>query len=275
MYKILRLSFVFIFVFVCSVFYWRTMIATAFQSNDNNIRYRIVAVGNLPESHDKSLVLRKGQTVSTALVFNIEINLDSNISFGMCIFQIIEEVYDDSGQILLLPRRPLIDCLYEVCKEQERIKLNISAMEMVDRNQYDSILFSIPPRYRTLEERQPYSRPFGRSDDVKKRIEKVEKYKKELLRTREQIFVSPTMSAELVFSIKSKDYKSEDGKITITESVSGDKSLFFGYTREGVFFRELSTPGDRTLVIKGEYEVDFVVRKDILFSSHFPGHWGW
>jgi len=53
----------------------------------------------------------------------------SKILFGGGSSQIINNIYDDTGQFLLLPSNQFIYCLYKISDEQDKIKINISAME--------------------------------------------------------------------------------------------------------------------------------------------------
>ena len=209
---------------------------------------RIVAVGDLPEDYDPSLVLRKGRTIR--IVF--ECNINSKTLFGGASSRIINNIYDDTGQILLLPNNQFIFCLYRISDEQNKIKINISAMEMIlyPEPDSDSIMFFNPPRFRTAVERASPPIPPFLPGAKQKNMEMRQRSIEVISQVRDQIFVSPTMSAELVFDVESDDLASESGKITLGENASGD----------------------RTIDVKMGYQVDLQVHKDILFSGPFIGH---
>ena len=214
---------------------------------------RIIAVGDLPEGYDPSLVLREGRTIRVAFDSNIN-NINSEIPFGAVFLPLVNDIYDDSGQFRLLAKLPNIACLYEVSVEQDKIKINISVMEMIlYPDVYSiSILFSDPPRYRTAEERAPIQFPPFLPGARQKNMDMRQRSRETISQMRDQIFISPTISAELVFGIESEDHMSEYEKITFGENASGD----------------------RTIIIRRGYQFDLQVRKDILFSGPFIGeHW--
>jgi hypothetical protein len=233
MNRIIKICVVLIVLFVCSA----------------EVCARIVAIGDLPKDHDPSLVLRKGRTIKIALPSNI----NSETPFGGDSFRIEENVYDDSGQFLLLPSNPYIYCLYRISAEQDKFKITITAMEMIlFPDGSTSILFSDPPRYKTGEERFRSPPPhLWRSGDKQKYMDIKQKLREEYSRTREHVFLSPTMRVELILSIESEDHTPERGKIIFGENASGD----------------------RTVAIEWGYEVDLQVKKDILFSAPFIGQW--
>ena len=199
-------------------------------------RRRIIAVGDLPEDHDPSLVLRKGRTIDVFLNGVI----DSGTSLeGICTFDIYGIVYDDSDQIILIPPYTRIRCLYEISGEQDRIRMYFTVIDMgLEPVGYNaSVRFSDPPR-------ATYVGSFNitsLSSADKKRIEK------EYLQLRKQLFSSPVISAELILRVESEDRKPKYGKIIFNENASGD----------------------RTVSIGSAYKMILQVEKDILFSRAF------
>jgi len=207
---------------------------------------RIVTVGNLPTDHDPSLVLRKGRAfIALGRIIVIELNdviKNRGFSEGVCLFDIWRNIYDDSGQVLLMPIQATIRCLYKISEEQDKIKINFTAMDMyLDLHRNVSVRFSDPPHCTTNSERWGGGNiELLSSADVRKREE-------EFLRLREQLFLSPVISAELVLGPESEDRTPVYGKIVFGENASGD----------------------RTVTIGSAYRVNLYIEKDILFSGPF------
>jgi len=201
--------------------------------------HRIKAVGDLPEDHDPTLVLRKGRTVT--VVLNHYINGKNN--FTAIIPNIIkDDIYDDSSQILLIPGGIEFKCAYRFSVEQDIVRININAIEMElwPRGGFaigttplmgmlPTIMFTSPPRYF-----EPDVRAY--------RLFSENSYE-EYLRPIEQLFISPAMNAELFFVFGSEDHTSLQGRVVFGKNASGD----------------------RTISIESGYEVELQVRKDILF----------
>ena len=211
-----------------------------------SIYRRIVTVGNLPTDHDPSLVLRKGRAfIALGRIIVIELNdviKNRGFSEGVCLFDIWRNIYDDSGQVLLMPIQATIRCLYKISEEEDKIKINITAIDMhLDLHRNVSVRFSDPPHCTTNSER------WGRgkiellsSADLKNREE-------EFLRLREQLFLSPVICAELILGPESEDRTPVHGKMVFSENASGD----------------------RTVTIGSAYRVNLYIEKDILFSGPF------
>jgi hypothetical protein len=205
-----------------------------------NEYYRIVTVGDLPEDHDPSLVLRKGRTIKAAMLNDIrrETSFQDRRSFS-----IQENIYDDSGHILLLHDRTRIICLYKISEKQDIFKVNLTALDMqLDLYRNISVRFSNPPHCTTsgYRKQQAFELTNLSSDDEKKIVD-------EYLQLKEQLFISPVISAELVFGVESEDRTSLRGRVMFDEDPSGDK----------------------TIIIKAGYMVNLHVEKDILFSGPF------
>jgi hypothetical protein len=184
------------------------------------------------------LVLRKGRTIRVALGYSINSEVSSE---DVNPFTIMENIYDDSGQFLLMPKNAIIQGLYKISSTQDKIKINITAMEMfLDRRCDVSVLFSEPPRCTTISDRKALLEKSLSSADVRNREE-------EFLRLRERLLASPVISAELTFGTDHEDRASMSNRITFGESTSGD----------------------RTIVIIRGYRIDLQVKKDILFSEPY------
>ena len=207
---------------------------------------RTIIVGDLPADHDPSLVLRKGRTITVDFGFGINTNIKGNYGGYLC--HIIKDNYDDSGKFILLPKRYTIFCLYEITEEQDKIKIFITALEMeLSPRDGSTILFSDPSRIKTAIERVIIAPPPFLATAKKRYFDKRQRYIEELTQVREQVFLSPTISVELLLGVESEDRTSERGKIVFGENASGG----------------------RTVVIEGGYQVDLLVRKDMLFSAPY------
>jgi len=199
---------------------------------------RIVTVGNLPTDHDPSLILRKGRTFVAVLNDDIKNKISSE---GECLFYIWRNIYDDSDQILLMPIQSIIRCLYKISEEQNKIKINITVMDMyLDLYHIVSVRFSNPPSCTINSWGVGFKIEPLSSADARKREE-------EFLRLREQLFLSPVICAELILGPESEDRTPVHGKIVFDEN----------------------TTGDRTVTIGLGYKVNFHIEKDILFSGPF------
>ena len=200
--------------------------------------HRIKAIGDLPEDHDPTLVLRKGRTVT--VISNHYINGKNHFTANIPSV-IKDDIYDDTDQILLIPGGIELKCAYRFSVEQDIVKIFITAIEMklwppdsfpkeqmTLMGMLPTIMFTSPPRYIS-------------SDELIGRIFP-DNYK-EYSRLVEQLFISPAMNAELVFVVESEDHASRHEKIIFGENASGD----------------------RTISIESGYEVELKVRKDILF----------
>jgi len=216
---------------------------------------RIVAIGSLSEAHDPSLILRKGRSVrvhSMGLIKSNIGNIDSDGYFRGGVFRINKDIHDDSGQFCLLPDGAYIYCLFKISREQDKLIINISAMEMILHPNNDfSILFSDPPRLRNIAERGLYPPPPFIPGVKQMQLEMKQRSIELFIQMQEQIFISPTMSAELIWDVESENNATEHGKIVFGENASGDK----------------------TATIEWGNQIDLQVRKDILFSAHFTGIW--
>ena len=217
----------------------RTESAKTIASYNPNEYKRIVTVGDLPAGHDPSLVLRKGRNIKVDFVLDL-VRRKSFLD-DMSVL-IIENIYDDSGQVLLVPRRTRMNCFYNVSEEQDKIKIYITVWDMfLDLSKNISVTFSDPPHCTTNFERkkQAFS-PFTSADVIKR-----EEYLEQL---REQLFISPVISAEVILSVVSEDRATERGEIVFSENASGDRTVSF----------------------VSRYGVDLQVRKYILFSHPSP-----
>ena len=190
---------------------------------------RTVTVGDLPADHDPSLVLRKGRTITIMLR-----EIDSEISSEDAFVSWTREkgFRDDSGKNILILGNVPIFYWYRISEEDNKIKINITATS-IDIDWYNNIyvLFSNPPQVIIGR---------WRDGDGKRRA-----HIEESLPLREQLFLSPVISAELVLGPESEDRASERGKIIFGENASGD----------------------RTVSIESGYIVELEVKKDILFSG--------
>jgi hypothetical protein len=225
-----------------------------------NKYYRTVTVGDLPIDHDPSLVLKKGRNVAITLRFNDAINSELSEENTLS-FYISKGIYDDSGQVLLVPKGVEIYCTYKASKEQDRIKIDITAYKMVLESDGDmigvslsSVVFTNPPRCTTGKESREEFMDRWRAS-MRERASKYlagEKYEnKEFMQLREQLFSSPVICAELVFDVKSEDCTSESEKVIFGKNDSGD----------------------RTVIIKSGYQLELQVMKDILFSGPYVNRW--
>ena len=203
---------------------------------------RIVAVGDLPADHDPSLVLRKGQIITVSL--NDEIENEVPLE-GCCFSNIKKNVYDESGNILLMPTQAQIVFLYKIIEEQDRIKMNITVIEMhLDLIHYVSVRFSDPPH--TTVGNGFTLKPLSSVDTA--RVEaNMKKKEEEALRLKERLFSSPVISAELLFEVESEDRAPVRGKVIFGENASGKRTLYIG----------------------SAYRLELRVNKDILFSGPF------
>ena len=208
---------------------------------------RIVAIGDLPADYDPSLVLKKGRTIP--VILNIPISGEFSFEEYNS-FNITKNIYDDSGQFLLLPKSTTVSCWYMVSEEQGKMRINITAINMyLDLYRNVSVRFSNPPHCTTNRERKTRAlslKPFS-STDQKNREE-------DSLKLQEQLFISPVISAELILGVESEDRSSKHGRIIFGENASGDRTVF----------------------IEWGYKLDLHVRKDILFSGPYIGQiWNW
>jgi hypothetical protein len=223
-----------------------SMIALSFKPDKYR---RTVIIGDLPTDHDPSLVLRKGRSIAVRLINPIknESHLKYMFFKNMCSFNIKEDIYDDSGQNLLMPSGAMISCYYKISEEKDKMRIDIVAEEMMlDLLRDISVQFSNPPRCTTNRERKIEAIsvvPFRSTD--------VSKLEEENLRYREKYFTSPVIHAELVFGIESEDRTSVYGKVVFDKNTSGDRTIF----------------------IDSGYRINLQVKKDILFSGHFID-WG-
>jgi hypothetical protein len=192
---------------------------------------RIVAVGDLPDSHDPSLVLREGRIIRVEMLFR---NIDSSMiaSSDQCLFSVINNVYDESNQTLLVSVGTEFYGFYKIYEDQDKAKINITITKMRSANNNNIIVFLNP--LRCINTKAQLSSVGAR---------KMKRLNDEILRQREQLFLSPVMNAELVLGVESNDRTAHSGKVVFEENVSGDRTIFIG----------------------SGYEVDLQVRKDILF----------
>jgi hypothetical protein len=202
---------------------------------------RTVIIGDLPTDHDPSLVLRKGRTIAVQL--NGFIKNEASLGQGSCTLNIKSNVYDDSGQVLLMPILAKMDCFYKVFEEQDKLRINFTILGMrLDLHPNINVRFSDPPHHTTNGERMKQMltiTPIS-SADMKKREE-------EFLRLREQLFLSPVMSAELIIGVESEDRKSVLGRVIFDKNASGN----------------------RTVTIESGYIFNLQIEKDLLFSGPF------
>jgi hypothetical protein len=198
---------------------------------------RIVTVGNLPEDHDPSLVLRKGRTFVAILIGDI----NNRISLeGECSFTLHRNVYDDSGQVLLMPIRTVMRCVYKISEQQDKLKINITATDMyLDLYHRVSVRFSDPPLFTTRVGHIFTIEPLNSAN--------MRRMEEESLRLREQLFLSPVISTELVLGVGSEDHTSKFGKVIFGENASGDRTIF----------------------VETGYRANLYIGKDILFSGPF------
>ena len=235
MYKIFK-NVVLIAIFICYVFCWRIAPVIAYEINS---MYRAVtAVGDLLADYDTSLVLRKGRTITVYLIHDIksEESLEGDRILNG------DTIYDDSGQIPLVPRYARIHCWYKILNENDRVKVTITVSDIeLDRRHNLSVRFSNPPFCTTNGERKALRNESLSSIDSRNRSTE------ELIQLKEQLFVSPVMSSELILGVESNDRISGHGDIVFSENASGN----------------------RTVVIKAGYVIYLYVRKDILFSGPY------
>jgi len=203
--------------------------------SDRDLFRRIVNIGDLPADHDPSLVLRKGRTVT--ITSRYAINSEKSL-MGMFSETINEDIYDDSGQNLLIPEHIRFRCAYEISEDHGKVRITVTAIEM---NMLPSeafggnssfVVFLSPPIYYASYERIMRGFAYGYE---------------EFLRQKEQLFISPAISAELIFDGESKKQALENEKVAFCKNASGDWSIS----------------------IKPGYEVDLQVKKDILFSAPY------
>jgi hypothetical protein len=142
-----------------------------------------------------------------------------------------------------MPILAAMDCLYKVLEERDKLRINFTVLGMrLDLHPNINVRFSDPPHHTTYGERRKQMltiTPIS-SADRKKREE-------ESLRAREQLFLSPVMSAELIIGVESEDRRSVQGKVIFDENASGN----------------------RTVTIEPGYIFNLQIEKDILFSGHF------
>jgi|GEM_PF-2533309 len=205
---------------------------------------RIVTVGDFPDNYDPSLVLRKGRSIPIGLNLPM-FSEDTDSPFGYFnSFNIKENIYDDSGQLLLLPKGTTIDCLYMVSEEKDKMKIVITVMDMyLDLYRNVAVQFSNPPICTTNGDRKRKMNELLSSNSDAKKM------KEEYLQLREQLFKSPVISAELILGVESEDRTPLYGKIIFGENASGDRTVF----------------------IDSGFKLNIHVKKDILFSSPYFG----
>jgi len=210
---------------------------------------RVVAIGNLPADHDPVLVLREGRIIKVSLIYDIMSNNFFN-SWGF--LRNKENIYDDSNQLLLIPEGIWFRCAFRMTEEQDKVRISITVIDMyleIIDIEFPAggiiplIMFTTPPYYPTRDGWKALnSSETLRSTDIAKRFLKID-----YAQLREQLFLSPVMSAELFFDVKSEDRASEHGRVIFGENTSGD----------------------RTLLIGSGYRFDLKVNKDILFSDPY------
>jgi len=201
---------------------------------------RIVAIGDLPVDHDPSLVLRKGQIIS--ITSNFTVNSEKS-NIGFISDTIEEDIFDESGHNLLIPKGIKFRCAYKIFESYGIFKITVTAfeMDMVPPEAIRSlgsstavVLFSSPPIYYP-------------STEIMNRY--FLGHNEEYIQQHEQLFISPAISAELIFEEELKDQDSESEKVTFSKNASGDL----------------------TIIIEPGYEINLQVKKDISFSAPYIG----
>ena len=200
-----------------------------------SVRFNSVTIGDLPEENDSSLVLRRGRTITVTIGKNINSEVSTE---GIHNLYIVENLYDDSDRNLLY-RRTRIRCLYKISEDQDKIRINFTAVEMsLDPFSVNLVLFSDPPHITTACMQVRHLNEVLRNTNMNK-------IEEEILLLREQLFLSPVMSAELILGVESEDRTSDIGKVIFCKNVSGDRTVFIGWG----------------------YRINLHVEKDILFST--------
>jgi len=203
--------------------------------SDRDLFRRIVNIGDLPADYDPSLVLRKGRTVTITSRYTV--NSEKSL-IGMFSETINEDIYDDSGQNLLIPKDLNFRCAYKVYKDHRKVRVTMTAIEMymLPPESFGGntpfMIFLSPPAYYAPLERM--LRDFFDGDE-------------EFLQQHEQLFLSPAIGAELIFNEETKDKDSESEKVAFSKNASGDL----------------------TIIIEPGYKIDLQVKKDILFSAPY------
>jgi len=211
---------------------------TTIDTHEPDMFRRIVAIGDLPADYDPSLVLKKGRTITITSRYTI--NSEKSL-IGMLSETIKDDIYDDSGQNLLIPKDIKFRCAYKISEDKGKVMITVTAFEMdmappkalrgLGGNN-TIVMFLSPPIYNALYERMIQN--FFDCND-------------EFLQQQEQLFISPAISAELIFGEESNNQASDNEKVAFSKNASGDWAIN----------------------INPEYEVDLQVKKDILFSAPF------
>lgn len=229
----------------CVIFSLKEIKANAANVDGNTVpvpdgMMRAVMIGDLPASFDQSLLLRKGRRIPVHFLHNF----NSDTSHHFPIACIAENIYDDTGTVLLLPRKARIPSYFTVQKNNDKIIIAIMALKMsLDIVHGDHVVFSNPPVMRTAsEEKKAFLKLFSGTSQEVAHIRETE------AREQEEAISSPVLRGVLDLSVESEDRLSY---------------------RKIIFNTNLS--GELTVNIDGRYIFNLFVEKDILFSGSYLG----